>query len=70
MKTPAIGLNMSHFEFDHDILTDNEQYTPATVKGVGKWQSLPDTMAQFDVLRFMNWQKTNATGWLMPQHNI
>lgn len=57
------GMTLSHYEFDLDQLNDDGklQYLPVQKKDdQGETDSLKSLLSKLDVLRFMNWQKTNV----------
>ena len=71
MMKKQIGLNFSHYEFDHDLLDDDGNIENITLKGVGAWEPLENAFKNLDVMRFMNWQKTNISTWLRrPPYSV
>ncbi len=60
------GLNVSHYEFDFDLLTETGEFNNITIKGVGRWRPIEEQFADLKVLRFHNWLKLNKTPWLAP----
>lgn len=62
LRGKNIGMTMSHYEFDVALLDGNGDVDPnIQMAGALNGQSFDDVLRQFDVLRFMNWQKTNVT---------
>ncbi len=53
----GIGMTLSHYEFDLDLLDDAGQINEIPVENAG---TMPQILSGFNVLRFMNWQKTNV----------
>ncbi len=57
LKKQSIGMTFSHYEFDLDLLNDQGKINPIPVKYA---EPMCDILTKFNVLRFMNWQKTNV----------
>ena len=62
LKGRNIGLTLSHYEFDIALLDELGDVDPQiALKGALEGETYKDVLQQLDVLRFMNWQKTNVT---------
>lgn len=51
-----LGINMTHFEWDFDVMNDEGVPQPALIKQFAN---------DFSVVRFLNWQKINMN-WMQP----
>ena len=66
LAADAVGMTMSHYEFDMHQLERDGTIADFQLKGAID-QSYRDMLGRFDVLRFMNWQKINVVTWKKPE---